>query len=322
MITSEQRHKLSSKLGYTSQDIRSFKPIEALLLLEHDVKRESDDFRVKLKELVEENERLTIMQHQEHSQNQDNQADTESLIDHNPITKGDRRKGSLEQASFVSPKEAQQIHAKPDVAMALLSADINAKNEDGRIMSKEEEEEVEVEGSLHSSSRPNAAENTTILASTENSDNNKLPAALDPPLSASTFQPSHGNVTPGESEDLRMKPDVAAAILDSQHQKEPHGQQRFVDDKYYDEEVDDDGPYWYEVVERLSALPNATVDDGNQNSSSNPRRDQVIALFPTKTEALECVRIKKSIRGREQIANTDIEGIGDERYLVRRRWNV
>jgi hypothetical protein len=48
MITSEQRHRLMTVLGYTSEDIRTLKPIDAHFLLEFSVKRNDpeDDYRV------------------------------------------------------------------------------------------------------------------------------------------------------------------------------------------------------------------------------------------------------------------------------------
>lgn len=61
MITSEQRHRLMTVLGYTSEDIRTLKPIDAHFLLEFSVKRNDpeDDYRVRLGLLMEkENDRL------------------------------------------------------------------------------------------------------------------------------------------------------------------------------------------------------------------------------------------------------------------------
>lgn len=59
LITSEQRHKLRTVLGYTSEDIRTLKPMEAHLLLEHSVRRDDpNDYRTMLLSLLtEENER-------------------------------------------------------------------------------------------------------------------------------------------------------------------------------------------------------------------------------------------------------------------------
>mmetsp|Transcript_30867 Transcript_30867/g.57185 ORF Transcript_30867/g.57185 Transcript_30867/m.57185 type:complete len:140 (+) Transcript_30867:342-761(+) len=112
--------KLSTKLGYTSQDIRSFKPIEALLLLEHGVKKESGDFRVKLKELLEENEILTKTQHQAQRQKPSEKINADVSANHNESNEDGSKSHSRVQQSL-SPEEAEQIHAKPDLAMALLS---------------------------------------------------------------------------------------------------------------------------------------------------------------------------------------------------------
>ena len=43
MITSEQRYKLSTILGYTTEDIRTFKPHEAHLLLQHGIHKYNND---------------------------------------------------------------------------------------------------------------------------------------------------------------------------------------------------------------------------------------------------------------------------------------
>mmetsp|Transcript_35585 Transcript_35585/g.57985 ORF Transcript_35585/g.57985 Transcript_35585/m.57985 type:complete len:135 (+) Transcript_35585:1182-1586(+) len=91
-----------------------------------------------------------------------------------------------------------------------------------------------------------------------------------------------------------MKPDVAAAILTAQQQKEQPHKQSFVDGQDDKEEVDDDGPCWYEVIERLpnkQAL-NTAYDNSNQSPLTDANNgEQVIALSPTKREALECLRL-------------------------------
>ena len=55
MITAAQRQQLSTVLGYTAGDIRSLKPLEALLILEHRIMPGSDE---EVKRLVKENEEL------------------------------------------------------------------------------------------------------------------------------------------------------------------------------------------------------------------------------------------------------------------------
>jgi hypothetical protein len=55
MITAAQRQKLSAELGYTAGDIRSLKPLEALLILEHKLRPGNEE---EVNRLVNENERL------------------------------------------------------------------------------------------------------------------------------------------------------------------------------------------------------------------------------------------------------------------------
>eukprot|EP00579_Thalassiosira_antarctica_P020796 CAMPEP_0201958236 /NCGR_PEP_ID=MMETSP0904-20121228/5465_1 /ASSEMBLY_ACC=CAM_ASM_000553 /TAXON_ID=420261 /ORGANISM="Thalassiosira antarctica, Strain CCMP982" /LENGTH=112 /DNA_ID=CAMNT_0048503547 /DNA_START=337 /DNA_END=672 /DNA_ORIENTATION=- len=103
-----------------------------------------------------------------------------------------------------------------------------------------------------------------------------------------------------------MKPDVAAAILTAQQQKEQPHKQSFVDGQDDKEEVDDDGPCWYEVIERLPTKPalNTAVHKIIKSPLTDANNgEQVIALFPTKAEALECVRNKQSFRSRARDAD-------------------
>ena len=305
MITSEQRHKLSTNLGYNPEDIRTFKPIEALLLLEHGVKRESDDFRVKLKELVEENERLMSMQHEEESQKQPNIAE---------VRDWDVTKENIQHTSYVSPEEAQQMHAKPDVALALISAEDDAKDGDAALginVAEEEEEEA------ISSPMAKAVNDTATPASTDTNAEKESAGAAETnvQLSSTAYQPV--NVTPDEADKLHMKPDVASAILTSHVQDGLREQQHLLDEEDSEDEGAGDEPCWYEVVERLPAGIN---DEGNQALQSTSSGEQIIALFPTKKEALECVRIKESF-GRKGKASNDRDESRD-RFLVRRRWNA
>ena len=55
MITAAQRQQLSTELGYTAEDIRRLKPLEALLILEHCIKPGSDE---EVMRLVKENEEM------------------------------------------------------------------------------------------------------------------------------------------------------------------------------------------------------------------------------------------------------------------------
>ena len=58
-----------------------------------------------------------------------------------------------------------------------------------------------------------------------------------------------------------------------------------------------------------------------QHTTNGKKNEQVIALFPTKKEALECVRIKLSFRSHASERFDNGEEDGGERFLVRRRWN-
>ena len=55
MITAAQRQRLSAELGYSAEDIRSLKPLEALLILEHKIEPGNEE---KVNRLVNENEEL------------------------------------------------------------------------------------------------------------------------------------------------------------------------------------------------------------------------------------------------------------------------
>jgi len=126
------------------------------------------------------------------------------------------------------------------------------------------------------------------------------------------------DVTSHDSEQLHMKPDVAAAILSSKYQKEQQQQQKVVDGELGGDKAEDDGPCWYEVIERL---PPKIGDDDNKNTNYEDR-EQVIALFPTKKEALECLNIKESFRRKKGASNSDGERGVEDSFFVRRRWNV
>lgn len=93
-----------------------------------------------------------------------------------------------------------------------------------------------------------------------------------------------------------MKPDVAAAYLNSKQPDQLH--QTNVDLDADEESLE---PCWYEVIEI--------------NSSTG--KEQIIALFSTKKEAAECARIKESFRLRgsqkREVTST---------FVVRRRWNL
>jgi len=58
MITREQKRILSSHLGYSQDVIKSLKPLEALMILEQSIEHDTVDWRSRVKELVEENDRM------------------------------------------------------------------------------------------------------------------------------------------------------------------------------------------------------------------------------------------------------------------------
>ena len=331
MITSEQRQRLSVELGYTPQDIRSFKPIEALLLLEHGVKKEmmdndDDDYRVKLNALLVENERLmnADQEHQQQKRGQPKQKEMETVQHSN---KAQSTTATTEQS--ISPEEAQNIHAKPDVAIALLSSEKYEQNIDNDSTSFEGEQRTDGNDSFF----PTSAESkdattlsmpslesmekqsptktrttaTTTIATDKKKATNKRPPL--PPI----------NVTPLDSETLAMKPDVAAVFLSArqkcQEEQQPLAGGMRLEQEEEEEEVEgDDEPCWFEVVERIP---------------SHDDKERVIALFPTKKEALECIRIKETLfHGRANGKEGKNEGndgeqvVIDTKFFVRRRCSL
>lgn len=292
MITSEQRQKLSTDLGYTQQDIRSFKPIEVLLLIEHGVKKISSgaedgaqyNFRTKLEELVRENEKLMTEQKQQPS----------SPVD---VT-SEKKTESIEQKpqKAISPEEAEQAHVKADVAMALLSVD--DQQIDYPLPSREDK-------MLSSESTDNKTSSDTVaVALVDDKEDEKTDGTIksNAPTSSSTLHESV-QVTPNDSTELHMKPDIAAAYLGSRLQK---GDQRsgMTNVDANEEENEDDGPCWYEVVMN-TAEGDASIKEEFQDDGV------VVALFATKEEAIECMNIKEKLGS----------GRG-KTFSIRRRWNV
>jgi hypothetical protein len=156
-------------------------------------------------------------------------------------------------------------------------------------------------------------------------------------------------VSSDPSDLLRIKPDVAAVILASRRRSEgkPLGERD--DDSAKDDADDDDGEggsgeeeggaCWYEVIDRsppAATTASASIDGrvgdnrvrpttaggGGGGGALNEERgggERVVALFQTRKEALECVRIKRSIlRNRSGGESNSLDGI----YHVRRRWVV
>ena len=295
MITSEQRQKLSIELGYTPQDIRSIKPIEALLLLEHGIQRVSDggDFRSTLKELLEENESLMNAQHEQEEQR--------DVLHNRDGGEGDN---NMSKQQSLTPELSEQMHVKPDVALALLSA--------------EKESQDETTGGVFN-------EENAIFGTDDVSD--KAPLLSTDANGELTTQDATksriaANVTPHDSEVLHMKPDVAAAFLASHQEKEQRIEQQQIVQEEGDNEVATED-CWYEVIEKFpSRSVSASADDNGSQQFEGPIEERVIALFPTKKEALECAAIKERSRsGRgEGDANTDGEN-AVKSFFVRRRWS-
>eukprot|EP00984_Skeletonema_dohrnii_P006272 scaffold2248_cov136-Skeletonema_dohrnii-CCMP3373.AAC.14 len=200
MITSEQRQKLSVNLGYTQQDIRTFKPIEALLLIENNVKKTSSDdeynFRDRLKELVDENEKLMAKQ-----------ASSSSGAN---IEK--EQKSTIEKSQTVSPEDAEHAHVKADVAMALLMAE---KGDDQKVVSLPVANEEIVDDASSSDK-----EVTSAVALIDEDDAQKQGSDDTPIKTKVETAPLSVKVTPNDSTELHMKPDVAAAFIGSHLQKE------------------------------------------------------------------------------------------------------
>uniref|UniRef100_A0A7S0XM92 Uncharacterized protein n=1 Tax=Skeletonema marinoi TaxID=267567 RepID=A0A7S0XM92_9STRA len=279
MITSEQRQKLSVNLGYTQQDIRTFKPIEALLLIENNVKKTSDDddhhqynFRDRLKELVDENEKLMAKQASSSS--------GASI---------EKEQKTIEKSQTISPEDAEHAHVKADVAMALLMAE---KGDDQKVDSLPVANEEIVDDAS------NSDKDVTSAVALIDEDDAQNQGSDDTPIKTKVeTAPLSVKVTPNDSTELHMKPDVAAAFIGSHLQKE---ESRPGVSDVTDNDEEEDGPGWYEVV-MVSMDAEETLD----------QEEAVVALFATKKEALECVDIKKKLASGK-----------DKRFSVRRRWNV
>ena len=325
MITSKQRYILSTQLGYTTQDIRSFKPIEALLLIEHGIKRNEesnhdsnndDSFRIKLKKLMKENDRLMNIQHQQSSQQQQSVEaegiDTATPTKHenaNADKQVDESKPRIEQSSTISPEISQQIHVKPDVAAALLSVDGDVTNHE--IVHSREIKEKKEDTATEIAICDATTEMIDNLSTVESvADTSAEPSAVVSDTTTTAPKPvSLVTVSSTEAEDMHMKPDVAAVILSSHQQRQDdnsaqqqlHVHETVIEEGSSEEEIEEDGTCWYEVIQ---AIPSSSTASGGEEN------EQVVALFPTKKEALEF---------RKQSLN---RAKGGENCLVRRRWNA
>jgi hypothetical protein len=321
LITSEQRRRLSETLGYTSQDIRALKPIEAMMLLEHGVRRDDGgggssgggDYRTRLRALMEGSKRPAQV-------SRSGSVEVATAIGCNLLEyNGD----STIDIKHKYSAEAQRINAKPDVVMALRSAEENNSIEGSDeiaaacIMKEGEEFRIceltavvdsrECEGDektrwsrpilidAKSSSPESKVGGCTSIETEDGSHDTEGVLSLAPP----SRPPAYVDFASDSSELLRMKPDVAATILASSSRhlpdKKSHQDERAECDQ--EEREDKSRLCWYEVID---------VAGGNS----------VVALFQTKQEALECVRIKSAtLRGRLG----DKTSLYDASYLVRRR---
>jgi hypothetical protein len=214
----------------------------------------------------------------------------------------------------LTPEEAHEIHVKPDVAMALLSAnntDADTMREEGEVVHSREVVggASSVEPGLVAMSEP------MKIISTEQQQEEKHMILSAVVLDNNPPSTTVIDVTSRESEVLGMKPDVAAAILTSRRQ---HNHQ-YDDAEATRSGVGGDGPFcWYEVIERLPVKDSASNRD-SMILNEHDRKEQVIALFPTEKEALECARMKQSILGLRSKQQCEERLDDDERYLVRRR---
>jgi hypothetical protein len=273
MITSEQR-KVLGEQGYSAEDIRSFKPIEALLLVKHSVQKESDapnyDFRLKLKELIDENDRLVTAEQ------------STKIVKTMDVTVTSQETNNV-LSYHLSPEDAQQAHAKADVALALLNAD----KCEGQFAIDSLQTENKMLDIMSEYTRNNdQTVDSSAMSFTSKSD-------VSSQHTLSKLEPV---VRPSDSQELHMKPDIAAAYLRSQLSNKIHQHTEVDLDK---DEITDE-PCWYEVLE---------VHDNND--------EQIIALFSSKKEASECAQIKESFSARR-----DQNKGAKSTFIVRRRWNV
>jgi hypothetical protein len=414
LITSDQRRRLSEDLGYTPEDVRTLRPIEAMLLLEHGVRRDGGrdssssgighDYRKKLEALMnEERERSTTggrVQSQPPSWQRQEQT----------LNRGGGGGGGAEIATTIDggggcdeygdpttidilhkhSGGTQRIRAKPDVVTALRSAiaedDAKRDGTSYRVCitkEKEEEEEEQERGRVPESqagaiavdpmtgvagdedgmSRGSAADNVrgpspeskvggVVAIEREDSDGDRgvmSPVAavadddilsLAPPLRPSAC----ADLAFDPSDLLRIKPDVAAAILASRRGQEGKPREgrngSFARDDANESgggSEEDGSACWYEVIERSSATattlsgsidgrveddhvqPTTAGGGGGTSNKEGGGEERIVALFQTRKEALECVQIKRSIlRNRSGGESNSL----DDLYQVRRRWVI
>ena len=277
MITSDQRRELT-ELGYSSTEIRSFKPIEALLLVRNSVKRNSSspdyDFKMELRKLVEDNERLGRAEPKACQTVSMKQKDV--IKNHAPDFEV--------KETQMSPQDAERSHVKPDIALALFNADKHENHDDNIVQHSPHE------GNKTTDKHCDEVGDNTLLSATNHS--------LTSPNGEVTSSNPDTIVRPQDSQELNVKPDVAAAYLSARQTK--HIKKQSLESLNNAEEST--SPSWYEVVE----------------VSSKTHQEQIIALFSSKKEALDCVQIKEVSRkpgNRKEMSKSS-------HFIIRRRWNV
>jgi len=121
MITAAQRQQLSAELGYTAGDIRSLKPLEALLILENQIKPGNEE---EVNRLVRKNEELERQEAEQAEREM-----TASAAEVQELDATDIRKDALHTTANTQGHTANSTD--DDKATVALAADANtSKNQD------------------------------------------------------------------------------------------------------------------------------------------------------------------------------------------------
>jgi hypothetical protein len=254
MITSEQRYKLSTILGYTTEDIRTFKPHEAHLLLQHGIRKDT---------------------------NNDGSSD-----DH--VGMGDFR--TMLNALLIKEEEKENKRSTSHTDLQGTKFNDAVNNS--------------ASGEQHNDERMTKLsmndDNDTMMSSTSLA---VLPEQTDVALD----KPSHLQHT-------NLNVDATIPIIEEQLVREEQIYSRVLRTDVITNDVELDnitGTCWYEVIEKTPKM----MDDDYE--------EQVVALFRTEKEALECVKIKTTIHlSRSSKAEGKNACLDDERYLVRKRGDI
>ena len=325
MITSKNRQDLN-ELGYSSEDIRQLTPADALLLLENGAeKKDSVTGTLQLLKDVAES-------HRGHDQSNWRTSEVESEA----TVEGDGSHGStVDTPRSLSPQTAQDIHAKADVALALVESEetssgaplqqpdgpgggdatdeSSSRTDDGRtarvafmITSKNRQDLSKLGYASEDIRRLTPADALLLI---ENRAEKK--DSVEGTLQLLKGQQQSGTIEEPGDESTSDQVDVTKSVTPQEaadaHAKpdvasallSPHqGQQA--------SELDKDGDCWFEVVERP---PSASDETGLRTERSE--EEHVIALFSSRREAEGCIKVKLGLR-----KNVDFE---DDRYFVRQR---